>query len=187
LGLAGTVIAAIISVLPQLFSARQKLEPTQTPIIWTATIVASPTATLEPALPTKTQIPLPTNTTTPSPAPTPITPPISYLDRWQVISSEPDLTEVTSQGDCNQANVPGLGISSSQNGLSIGVNNFQKQGTLGIATSLPTAATITMQVDFNLLTQGKFWIVLSNTPDPENNMMILAMEPKTGKVRIYSD
>jgi hypothetical protein len=187
LGLTGTIIAALITVLPQLLNNRQKPEPTQTPIIWTATIVASPKATREPALSTETLIPTPTSTATLSPTPTPITPPISCLDRWQVISSEPDLAEVTSQGNCNQANVPGLGISSSQNGLSIGVNNFQKQGTFGIATSLPTAATITMQVDLNLLTQGEFWIALSNTPNPENNMMILAMEPKTGEVRIYND
>ena len=187
LGVTGTIIAALISVLPQLLNARQKPEPTQTPIIWTVTIAASPTATLEPTLPTDTPIPTPTRTATLSPTPTRITPPISCLDRWQIISSDSDLAEATSQGDCNQANVPGLGISSSQNGLSIGVNNFQKQGTFGIATTLPTTATVTMQVDLNLLTQGEFWIAVSDTPNPENNMMILAMEPKTGEVRIYND
>ncbi len=187
LGVIGTTIAALISVLPQLLNARQKTEPTQTPIIWTATIAASPTATMEPVLSTNTPIPTLTSTATLSPTPTRNTPPISCLDRWQVISSEPDLAATTRQGDCNQANVPGLGFSSSQSGISIGVNNFQKQGTFGIATSLPSAVTVTMQVDLNVLTQGEFWIAVSNTPNLENNMMILALEPKTGEVRFYSD
>ena len=187
LGVTGTIIAALISVLPQLLNARQKPEPTQTPIIWTATIVASPTTTPKPVLPTETPIPLPTGTATLTPTPTPITPPISCLDRWQVISSESDLAEATSQGDCTQANVPGLGISSSKNGISMGVNNFQKQGTFGLATTLPSAVTVSMQVDLNVLTQGEFWIAISNTSNLENNMMILAMEPKTGEVRFYSD
>ena len=184
-----TLLGALITVSPQLIELARKPTETAIPILTVITSPISPaTETLTKVLPTNTatQIP-PTSTETLTPTPTPITPPISCLDRWQVISSDPDLADVTSQGDCNQANIPGLGISASQNGLSIGANNFQKQGTFGIATSLPSAVTVSMQVDLNVLTQGEFWIAVSNSPNPENNMMILAMEPKTGEVRFYSD
>jgi len=136
---------------------------------------------------TITASPAPTDTASPSPTPTPINPPISCLDRWQIISTNPELTETTSQGDCAQASVPALGISASRTGVSFGINNFREQGNFGIATSLPTDATVTLQVEFIVLTQGEFWIALSNTPNPENKMMILALQPNTGEVRFYSD
>ena len=182
-GIVGLIVA-LITALPQLLPLLSR--PTETPIPSFAATVSPTSPAIETPTNTATQIP-PTPTETVSPTPTQITPPISCLDRWQVISSDPNLAEAISQGDCNQANVPGLGITSSKNGLSMGVNNFQKQGTFGIVTSLPTTVTITMQVDLNVLTQGEFWIAISNNPNPENNMMILAMEPKTGEVRIYSD
>jgi hypothetical protein len=135
---------------------------------------------------TATEIP-PTPTETITPSPTPVDPGIACLDRWQVISSNPDLAETNSSGDCAQASVPGLGISASRAGVSFGINNFREQGTFGIATSLPTDATVTLQVKFLVLSQGEFWIALSNTPSPENKMMILALQPNTGEVRFYSD
>jgi hypothetical protein len=141
-----TILGALITVSPQLIELARK--PTETAVpTFTATVPPTSPATETPTkvLPTDTATQIsPTLTETVTSTPTPITPPISCLNRWQVISSEPDLVETTSQGDCNQANVPGLGISSSQNGISIGVNNFQKQGTFGIATSLPTAVIATM-------------------------------------------
>ena len=189
LGVTGTIVAAIISILPQFLNNLQKPEPTQTPIIWTATLVESPTETQAPILPTDTitASPAPTNTATLSPTPTPITPPIGCLDRWQVISNNSDLAETASLGNCNQASIPGLGISSSKAGVSFGTNSFREQGTYGIATELPTDATISLQVDLSVLTQGEFWIAFSNTPNPENNMFILAIQPNTGELRLYSD
>ena len=181
------VIAALISVSPQIIGAFQKPEPTPTVIPRTATMEPSPA--LSPT-PTETVIPF-TATFSPTPTetgtPTPITPPLGCLDRWQVISSNPDLAETTSQGDCKQASVPALGISTSRDGISFGINSFREQGNFGIATSLPTDVTVTLQVDLRVLTQGEFWIALSNTPDPENNMFILAVQPNSGELRLYSD
>lgn len=187
IGVAGTIVAALISISPQVIPALIKPEPTPTFIPATATLEPSPTPS---PTPTETVIPF-TATVSPTPTetatPTPITPSISCLDRWQVISSDPDLAEPTSQGDCSQASIPALGISSSREGVSFGVNSFREQGNFGIATSLPADATITLQVDLTILTQGEFWIALSNTPNPENNMFILAIEPNTGEIRLYSD
>lgn len=187
IGVVGTIIAAVITILPQILGSIQKPVPTLTAVPATATVevISTPIPTsTETAIPfTETVSPTPTETATP----TPISPPISCLDRWQVISSNPDLAETTSQGDCSQANVPGLGISSSRAGIRFGINNFREQGNFGIATSLPTDATVTLQVDLTVLTQGEFWIALSNTPNPENNMMILALEPNSGEVRFYNN
>lgn len=185
----GAIITGIIAVSPQLLSAPRAPEPTATVIEPTATTFVTPTETLEPVQPTETVTasPAPTDTPSPSPTPTPINPPISCLDRWQIISSNPDLAETASQGDCAQASIPGLGISTSRAGVSFGVNNFREQGTFGIATTLPTDATVSLQVKFLVLSQGEFWIALSNTPNPENRMMILALQPNTGEVRFYSD
>ena len=181
------VVTALITVSPQLIEAFQKLKPTPTVIPPTATaiIVESPTSTLEPVTPTDTPVPLPTDTATLSPTPTPITPPISCLNQWEIVSSNPDLAATSGQGDCNQASVPALGISSSNAGISFGINSLKEQGTFGIATSLPSEATVNLQVNLSLLTQGEFWIALSNTPNPENKMFILGIQPNTGEVRLY--
>jgi hypothetical protein len=187
LGVGGTIIAAIITILPQYLGGSRQPEPTQTAIIWTATAQELSTATQEPILPTETLTPGPTDTATPSPTPTPITPPLSCLDRWQVISSNPDLIETGGAGDCAVSNAPALGISASKSGIGIGINNFREQGTFGIATLLPTDATITLDINLTVLTQGEFWVALSNTPTPENNMLIFAVQPKDGEVRIYND
>lgn len=187
LGVVGTIIAAVITILPQYIGAPQSPEPTQTAIVWTATVVDLPTKTEEPIPPTETATPAPTDTATPSPTPTPITPPISCLDRWQIVSSDLDLAGTGSTGDCAIANVPALGISASKSGISFGVNNFREQGTFGLATLLPSDATITLNVDLTVLTQGEFWIALSNDPSPENNMFIMAIQPNTGELRLYSD
>ena len=183
------VVTALISVSPQILQAFQRPEHTQTPIPATATLEKTPTL-----MPTSTETEIPFTATvsatpTDTATPTPISPPISCLDRWQVIviSSDQDLAETTSQDGCDHASVPALGISSSKAGISFGINNSRNQGTFGIATSLPVDATITLQLDIPVLTQGEFWIALSNTPNPENNMMIMAIQQNTGEVRFYSD
>ena len=187
LGVVGTIVAAIITILPQYIGNPQTPEPTQTAIIWTATVVEPPTATQESILPTDTVTPGPTDTATPSPTPTQITPPLSCLDRWQVISSDPDLADGTGQGACTLTSIPGLGISASKNGVSFGTNSFRNQGIFGISTVLPADATVTLTVDLIVLTQGEFWIALSNDPTPENNMAIIALQPQNGEVKTYSD
>jgi hypothetical protein len=184
-----SLVIALIAALPQLVPLLSGPTETSTP---TLTATASPTSppTLTPtevlATETATQI-LPTPTETVTPSPTPVDPGISCLDRWQVISGNPDVAETTGQGGCAQASVPALGISASNAGISFGINNFREQGNFGIVTSLPADATVTMQVKFLVLTRGEFWIALSNTPNPEGNMMILALVPNTGEVRFYID
>jgi hypothetical protein len=182
-----TLIAAIISVSPQFIEMARKPTETATPTMTATLLPSSPaTATEVRATDTATQVP-PTPTDTITPSPTPIDPGISCLDRWQVISSNLDLAETTGQGNCAQTSVPALGISTSSAGISFAKNNFRQQGTFGIATALPSGATVTLQVKFLVLTQGEFWIALSNTPNPEGNMMILALAPNTGEVRFYND
>ncbi len=36
-----------------------------------------------------------------------------------------------------------------------------------------------------VLTQGEFWIALSDTPTPESNALIFALQPQNGEVRYY--
>ena len=83
------------------------------------------------------------------------------------------------------AGIPGLGISTSGDELIFGQNNFREQGTFGISTSLPPGATISMKVKKGILTQGEFWIALSKEPNSESNMMIIAIQPEFGEVRVY--
>jgi hypothetical protein len=187
LGAGATIIAVVITILPQILEATQKPEPTQTVIPITATMEITPTlpptSTETTILFTETVSPTPTETATP----TPVSPPISCLDRWQVISSDPDLIETSDAGNCTIASVPALGISTSRNGISFGINNFREQGIFGIATPLPADAIISLDVNLTALTQGEFWIALSNDPSPESNMAIMALQPQNGEVRTYSD
>ncbi len=187
IGAGATIIAAVITVLPQILETARKPEPTQTAIPITATVERAPTlppTSTEMAIPfTETASPTPTETATP----TPVSPPISCLERWQVVSSDPDLSETSGAGDCPVASAPDLGISASRSGISIGVNNFREQGTFGITTPLPVDAKVTLDVSLTVLTQGEFWIALSNTPNPENNLYILAIQPKSGELRTYVD
>jgi len=78
-----------------------------------------------------------------------------------------------------------LGISTTGDELIFGKNGFREQGVFGISTSLPSKAVIRMKVKLGILTQGEFWIALSNTPTPEDNMMIIALQPKNGEIRTY--
>jgi hypothetical protein len=171
-----TLIAALVSALPQLIEITSK--PSETaPAFSTATaaFVTESATQLQPA---------PTGII-PS-APTPIDPGISCLDRWQVVSSDLSLAATTSQGDCAQAGAPALGILASKSGISFANNNFRGQGVFGIATSIPADATVNLQVNLTALTQGEFWIAISDTPNPQGNMTILAIQPRTGVVRVYN-
>jgi len=58
---------------------------------------------------------------------------------------------------------------------------------LGRFCPLPLDATISLSVNLTVLTQGGFWIALSDTPNPENNMFILAVQTKAGEIRTYND
>jgi hypothetical protein len=187
LGVAGTIIAAVISILPQFIGNSKAPEPTQAPIIWTATVVDLPTNTAEPILPTETSTPAPTETAAPSLTPTSITPPNGCLDRWQVISSNPDLIETSGSGDCTQTSIPSLGISASSQGIGFGINSFREVGTFGIATSIPADATISLSVKLTVFTRGEFWIALSNEPNPETNMNIIALQSQFGEVKVYNN
>ncbi|MBN1452541.1 MAG: hypothetical protein JW963_16110 [Anaerolineales bacterium] len=164
LGAGATIIAAVITILPQILDATQKPESTQTAIPITATTEISPTlppTSTETAIPfTETVSPTPTETATP----TPISPPISCLDRWQVVSSDPDLVETSGAGDCAQASVPALGISASKDGIGFGINSFREQGTFGISTPLPMDAIIALKVNLTALTQGEFWLPSQTIP-----------------------
>ena len=120
-------------------------------------------------------------------SPTPIDPGIACLDRWEIISSNPDLSTPNLSDGCSIAGIPGLGISTSGSELNFGQNSFREQGTFGISTSLPPKATINMKVKMGKLTRGEFWVALSNEPNPENNMMIIAIQPEHGEVRTYVD
>jgi hypothetical protein len=187
LGVVGTIIAAVISILPQFIGNSQPSEPTQAPIIWTATVVDLPTDTAEPIPPTETSTPAPTETTAPSPTPTSITPPNGCLDRWQIVSSNPDLIETSGSGDCSQTSIPSLGISASSEGIGFGINAFREVGTFGIVTSIPADATISLSAKLTVFTQGEFWIALSNEPNPETNMIIVALQSQFGEVKVYNN
>ena len=187
IGVAGTVIVALITAAPQIIAT---LNPPTATFIPTATVTTPPTNTPVPedteipSTATSTEVP-PTLTATLTPSPTPVDPGIACLDRWEVISSNPDLATPNASGDCNSVGISGLGISTSGNQIIFGQNNFKEQGTFGISTSLPSNATIRMKVKRSILTQGEFWIALSNEPNPESNMMVIAIQPELGEVRTY--
>lgn len=184
-----TVIVALITASPQIIAAIKP--PTETAVP-TSTATIPPTVAIIPtetdALPSATATenpPTPTETTIPSP--TAVDPGVACFDRWEIVSSEPDYATPDSNNECASVGIPGLGISTSGDELIFGQNNFRQQGTFGISTSLPPEATVTMKVQKSVLTQGEFWIALSNQPDPGSNMMIIALEPKLGEVRTYVD
>ena len=171
-----TLIGALISALPQLIEITSK--PSETPSALSTPAGAFVTESATQLQPAPTEI-LPS-------APTPVNPGISCLGRWQIVSSDLSLAATTSQGDCAQAGVPALGILASKSGISFAINNFRGQGVFGIATPIPADATVTLQVNVMALTQGEFWIAVSDTPNPQSNMAILAIQPRTGVVRVYN-
>lgn len=189
IGVIGTIVVTLITTSPQLIAALKS--PTETPIP-TSTATSPPTNA---PLPTETEVVPPTATSTnvpPTPtetvvsSPTPVDPGIACLDRWEIISSNPDLAIPVAGGNCDLVSIPGMGISTSGSELIFGQNNFREQGTFGLSTAIPLDATIRMKVKRGILTRGEFWIALSNKPNPESNMMILAIQPEFGEVRTYA-
>lgn len=190
LGVFGTIVAAIITILPQYIRGSQNQEPTQTAVIWTATAEELPTATDEPVLPTDTFTPGSTETATLPPAPTetptvtPVTPPLSCLDRWEIISSNPGT--VFSLGSCEKYSYPDLGIEPIQNtGLSFAQPSILINETTGIVTSFSSSVTeISLDVKLDDISDGEFWIALSDGNNPDNNSVSIRLQ-SNGLVRIY--
>lgn len=182
----GSIITTLIVTATDLLKARQLSPASSTSISAATATFPPPTATWSPIPPTEAP---PTVTfTAPAPTdtpPTPVTPPLDCLERWQVISSDETLTAPGSSPECSIAHLPGLGISASSLGLLFGQNNFKKQGLFGIATPVPGEATLRFRVEMTVLTQGEFWIALSDTPTPEANALIFALQPQNGEVRYY--
>lgn len=186
-----TILVTLITTWPQIIAAMNP--PTEVVI---PTLIATAVPPTDTPLPTATEVTLPTATSTelpPTPtetvvsSPTPVDPGIACLDRWEIISSNPDIAATDSRDGCTKAGIPGLGISTSGDELIFGQNSFREQGTFGISTSLPPEATISIKVKRGVLTQGEFWIAVSNEPNPESNMMIIAIQPEFGEVRTYVD
>lgn len=110
IGVIGTIIVTLITTSPQLIAVLKS--PTETPI-------PSLTATTPPSdtpLPTETEVIPPTATSTdipPTPtetvtqSPTPIDPGIACLDRWEIISSKPDLATPNPSDGCFITGIPG--------------------------------------------------------------------------------
>jgi hypothetical protein len=143
IGLVGTILAALISVLPDLLPAsRPEPSPTLVPI--TATIENSPTPLPPTITPTVTDTPIPPTATlsptpTETPTATPVTPPLSCLDRWEIISSAPGT--VFSQGSCEKYSYPDLGIEpDGTTTLAFAKSSIEINETTGIATRFSSDA-----------------------------------------------
>ena len=190
LGVIGTIAAAVISILPQYIKNSPGPDPTQTAVIWTATLAESATDTPEPILPTDTATPGPTDTATLSPTPaetatiTPITPPLGCLDRWEVISSAPGTGY--SSGNCKKYSYPDLGIEPIQDtALSFAQPSILINETTGITTGFSNNVTeISFDVKLDDISDGEFWIALSNGMDPDHNAVSIRLQ-SNGLVRVY--
>jgi hypothetical protein len=190
LGVAGTIIAAVISILPQFIGNSRSPEPTQTPLVWTATVFEEPTDTPAPIFPTNTPTEGPTGTATlpatptETPTATPITPPLNCLDRWEVISSAPGT--VYASGSCEKYSYPDLGIEPIQSStLSFVQPAISINETTGITTRFSDNATeISFDVKLDDVSDGEFWIALSNGTNPDSNAVSVRLQ-SNGLVRIY--
>lgn len=175
---------ALITTLPLLIPLLSG--PTETPIpTLTATVLPTSSATETPTkvfpTDTTTQIPpTPTETATI----TPVTPPLSCLDRWEIISSAPG--EVFPSGNCEKYSYPDLGIEPSQGTiLSFTPPSISINETTGITTKFSNDVNeIRFDVKLNNISEGKFWIALSNGTDPDNNSVSIRIQ-SNGLVRFY--
>ena len=181
------VVAALLSSLPAIVNALQKTEstptatvpsPTQENATLTPTITATATETTIP--PTATLSPTPTETATITPVP----PPLNCLNRWEIISSAPG--EVFPSGNCEKYSYPGLGIEPSQGTiLSFTPTSISINETTGITTKFSNDVTeISFDVKLNNISEGEFWIALSNGADPDNNSVSIRIQ-SNGLVRVY--
>jgi len=185
-----TLVGALIAVSPQLIPLLSG--PTETPIpTLTATEAPTnrPTATEDRVTATATQI-LQTPTATLSPTPTetatitPVTPPLGCLDRWEVISSAPGT--VFSSGNCEKYSYPDLGIEPIQDTvLSFAQPSILINETTGIITRFSNDVTeISFDVMLDDISDGEFWIALSDGDNPDNNAVSIRIQ-SNGLVRMY--
>lgn len=183
------VVAALLTALPSIIDALPKPDPTPTAMVPTAT-VNLPTLTSTAAITitaTETTIP-PTATLSPTPTETatitPVTPPLGCLDRWEVISSAPGT--VYSSGNCEKYSYPDLGIEPIQNTiLSFVQPSILINETTGITTRFSNDVTeISFDVKLDDITDGEFWIALSNGMDPDHNAVSMRLQ-SNGLLRVY--
>jgi len=183
------VVAALLTALPSIIGALPKPEPTPTAMVPTATI-SLPTLTSTAAITmtaTETTIP-PTATLSPTPTETatitPITPSLGCLDRWEVISSAPGT--VYSSGNCEKYSYPDLGIEPVQNTiLSFVQPSILINETTGITTQFSNNVTeISFDIELDDITDGEFWIALSNGMDPDHNAVSIRLQ-SNGLLRVY--
>ncbi len=185
----GSIITTLIVTGSEVLKSRQQVSSQSNSLTETTAALPPPSATWS-AVPTSEAPPTATFTELPptdTPQPTPVTPPLDCLERWQIVSSEEALATPGANEECRIANVPGLGISTSSDGLLFGQSNFREQGLFGLATALPAEATLRLRVEMTVLTQGEFWIAFSETPSPDTNALIFALQPQNGEVRSYSN
>lgn len=184
------VLAAMIGVLPSIIEALPKPEPTATAIIPTASFDASPTSpptatiiatvTETPVPPTATLSPTPTET----PTATPVTPPLSCLDRWEVISSAPG--NVFPQGSCEKFSYPDLGIEPGGAAtLAFAKSSIEINETTGVTTQFSSDVTeISFDVRLDEIADGEFWIAFSDGINPDRDAVSIRLQ-SNGLVRIY--
>ena len=183
------VVAALLTALPSIISALPKPEPTPTPILPTATINLPTLTSTAAATMTATETSIP-STATLSPTPTetatitPVTPPLGCLNRWEVISSAPG--SVFASGNCEKYSYPDLGIEPVQSTiLSFVQPSILINETTGITTRFSNDVTeISFDVKLNDITDGEFWIALSNGMDPDHNAVSMRLQ-SNGLLRVY--
>jgi hypothetical protein len=195
-----TGIAAILTtwltVLPNLRSQRpQEVEPPAAG----AVIAVQPSFTAEmPTLePTRTATPvLIVSTDTPTLTPTPRPVSLTCLEGWWLIMLPKKLDyEQEAREGCAASNYRGLGFSTSSDGFQITLDKSKVTGTYGISTGpLPENAVIRMKVKVSILYTAEFWVGLSNSKNPDPDVLILAMDPAAsgqnippGSIRIYKN
>lgn len=170
-----TVVVALITILPQFLEPRQ---PVEAPPTLAAATMVNPTSTFIPTAILSETGSAPAATVFASPSIAELVPQINCLDQWEIITLEgsPDITPVP-QGQCNVTSIPG--IVTSDSGLSfIGTNIFKgKVGIYGIAVKVPSTSVVEFTAHLSQLYNAAFWVGLSSSPTPQDNMMILALRP----------
>lgn len=184
------IITTFLTVYPNLRNSRAQEAPTPA-----ATIAIQPSSTVAvPTLePTQTVTPVslapsdtPTITLTPTPRPVSLT----CLDDWWLVTGGTTYTE-EARGGCARANIPELGFSTSADGFLVTWDRFRPVGVFGISVPIPENAVVRLHVKARDLYNAEFWIGLSNSVNPQPDVMILAVDPSaeqlTGSMRIYKN
>lgn len=185
IGVIGTVIVGIFTVLATRPSPPPASIPS-VPVIPTDTSLPSsvPTEGGLPGDPTAT-LELPTEQ--PAFAFTPTTAPASptCLDAWSVVNTAGVSTTPAGRLDCRLVSIPELGITTNNAGLLFTLARFRESGIFGVSTPLPENANVNLKVKSEVLYNAEFWIALSNTPTPDSNAVILALDPASGNQTIH--